>query len=113
MKDIIYLLFFLFTTVAKLLRPGGNKTIIAENLLLKQQLITRRTSTLHVRKSLPQKKPHPVRGAASSKNKSWRCPTLTWGDPTLPSALYVFTSEFEMESGGSHTLLPPENWFRS
>ena len=39
MKDVIYLLFHLLTSVAKLLRPGGGKTIIAENLLLKQQLI--------------------------------------------------------------------------
>ena len=38
-KDIIFLLFLLLTTIGKLLRPGGNKTIIAENLLLKQQLI--------------------------------------------------------------------------
>ena len=40
MNDVIYLLFDLLTTVAKLLRPGGNRTVIAENLLLKQQLIT-------------------------------------------------------------------------
>jgi hypothetical protein len=39
MRDVIYLLFHLLTTIAKLLRPGGSKTIIAENLLLKQQLI--------------------------------------------------------------------------
>jgi putative transposase len=39
MKDVIYLLLHLLTTTAKLLRPGGGKTIIAENLLLKQQLI--------------------------------------------------------------------------
>jgi hypothetical protein len=39
--------------------------------------------------------------------KAWRCPTLTWGDPTLPSALSGFTSEFEMGSGGSRLLLPP------
>ena len=39
MRDVIYLFFHLLTTVAKLLRPGGGKTIIAENLLLKQQLI--------------------------------------------------------------------------
>ena len=30
-------------------------------------------------------------------NKAWRCPTLTWGSPTLPSALIRFTSEFGME----------------
>ena len=33
MKDIIYLLFQLLTTFAKLLRPGGGRTVIAENLL--------------------------------------------------------------------------------
>ena len=27
---------------------------------------------------------------------TWRCPTLTWGSPTLPSALQRFTSEFGM-----------------
>jgi len=39
MKDVIYLLFDLFSTVAKLLRPGGGRAVIAENLILKQQLI--------------------------------------------------------------------------
>ena len=40
--------------------------------------------------------------------KAWRCPTLTWGGPTLPSALSCFTSEFGMGSGGSNSLLPPD-----
>jgi hypothetical protein len=39
MRDVIYLLFHLLTTMAKLLRPGGGRTVIAENLILKQQLI--------------------------------------------------------------------------
>ena len=39
MKDITFLLIHLLTTTAKLLWTGGSKTIIAENLLLKQQLI--------------------------------------------------------------------------
>ena len=39
MRDVIYLLFRLLTTLAKLIRPGGSRTVIAENLLLKQQLI--------------------------------------------------------------------------
>ena len=39
MKDIIYLLFQLPITLAKLLRPGGGRAVIAENLILKQQLI--------------------------------------------------------------------------
>ena len=32
------------------------------------------------------------------------------GNPTLSSALIGFTSEFEMGSGGSQSLLSPENW---
>ncbi len=32
-----------------------------------------------------------------SKLKAWRCSTLTWGNPTLPSTLFRFTSEFGME----------------
>ena len=39
MRDIIFLLFDFLTTLAKLLRPGGGRAVIAENLLLKQQLI--------------------------------------------------------------------------
>ena len=39
MKELFYLLFHLLTTLAKLIRPGGGLTVIAENLLLKQQLI--------------------------------------------------------------------------
>ena len=39
MKDVMFLVFNLLTTVAKLLGPGGGKAVIAENLLLKQQLI--------------------------------------------------------------------------
>ena len=39
MKDVIYLLLNLLTTLAKLLRPGGGRAVIAENLRLKQQLI--------------------------------------------------------------------------
>ncbi len=47
------------------------------------------------------------------KFKAWRCPTLTWGSPTLPSALFRFTSEFGMESGGSKTLWSPSKFFNS
>ena len=39
MNDVIYLRFHLFTTLTKLLTPGGGRAIIAKNLLLKQQLI--------------------------------------------------------------------------
>ena len=38
MKNVKYLLFALLTTLAKLLRPGGSRTVISENLLLKNQL---------------------------------------------------------------------------
>ncbi len=41
----------------------------------------------------------------------WQFPTLTWGDPTLPSALRRFTSEFGMGSGGTTALKPPDKFF--
>ena len=42
---------------------------------------------------------------------TWQCPTLTWGNPTLPSALIRFTSEFGMESGGTVSLWLPGKTF--
>ena len=39
MKNVLVLVIHLLTVVAKLLGPGGIKGIIAENLLLKQQLL--------------------------------------------------------------------------
>jgi hypothetical protein len=39
MKDVLLLLTHLLTTVARLLGPGGAKAVVAENLLLKQQLM--------------------------------------------------------------------------
>ena len=42
---------------------------------------------------------------------AWQFPTLTWGDPTLPSALRRFTSEFGMGSGGTTALVPPGKFF--
>ena len=33
MKDVIYLFFHLLTTLAKLIRPGGSRTVIAEGYL--------------------------------------------------------------------------------
>ena len=39
MKEALILIFHLLTLVARLLGPGGGRAIIAENLLLKQQLI--------------------------------------------------------------------------
>jgi putative transposase len=39
MRDVIYPLLHLLTTLAKLFQPGGSRAVIAENLLLKQQLI--------------------------------------------------------------------------
>lgn len=39
MKCSAYLLFHLLTALAKLIRPGGSRALVAENLLLRQQLI--------------------------------------------------------------------------
>ena len=51
-------------------------------------------------------KAHPA-GWAFYLFDAWQFPTLTWGDPTLPSALRRFTSEFGMGSGGTTALRPP------
>ena len=40
--------------------------------------------------------------------KAWQWPTLTQGDPALPSAIHLFTSEFDMGSGGSNALWSPD-----
>jgi len=39
MKEIVILFIHLLTTMAKVLGPGSAKSVIAENLLLKQQLL--------------------------------------------------------------------------
>ena len=39
MKDMLVLLAYLLTILAKLLEPGGAKAIVAESLLMKQQLL--------------------------------------------------------------------------
>ena len=39
MKDMLLLLVHLLTTIAKLLGPGGAKAVVADSLLLKQQLL--------------------------------------------------------------------------
>ena len=52
MRDLFFLLFELLSTLVKLARPGGSRTVIAENLLLKQQLI------IHSRSR--QRAPNPI-----------------------------------------------------
>jgi len=39
MRERVFLLIHLFATIAKLLLPGGARSIIAESLLLKHQLL--------------------------------------------------------------------------
>ena len=58
-------------------------------------------------KSMQKKIPRPI-GLGILGIKSWQCPTFAWGDPKLSSALNVFTSEFEMGSGGSRSLWSPD-----
>ena len=53
-----------------------------------------------------KKAPHSRAGLLHLYN-AWQFPTLAWGDPTLPSALRRFTSEFGMGSGGTTALKPP------
>ena len=54
------------------------------------------------------KKPQPsFEDWGLSELGAWRWPTLTWGDPTLPSAQLRFTAEFGKGSGGTTALLSP------
>ena len=39
MKDLLALLAHLLTTIAKLLGPGGARAVVADSLLMKQQLL--------------------------------------------------------------------------
>jgi hypothetical protein len=39
MKDLLVLLAHLLTTIAKLLGPGGARTVVADSLIMKQQLL--------------------------------------------------------------------------
>ena len=39
MKDLVFLLIHLLTTLARLLGPDGAKAIVADSLLMKQQLL--------------------------------------------------------------------------
>ena len=54
--------------------------------------------------AIPLNKNGPARGRMKG---AWRCPTFTWGDPTLSSAMNRFTVEFGMGSGGSSSLWSP------
>ena len=67
MRNVIYLLLHLLTALATLIRPGESRTIIAENLLLKQQLI------IHTR-------------------SRQRAPNLTMQDRTVLGFLSLFLS---------------------
>jgi transposase InsO family protein len=71
MKDVIYLLLHLFTTLAKLVKPDGGRSVIAENLLLKQQLI------IHSR-------------------SRQRAPNLNTRDRALPGVISLFLSPRRM-----------------
>ena len=64
----------------------------------------------HAARSTETQKAHPS-GWALHLFDAWQFPTLTWGDPTLPSALRRFTSEFGMGSGGTTALVPPGKFF--
>jgi hypothetical protein len=47
MKDLLALLAHLLTTIAKLLGPGGARAIVADSLLMKQQLLVINRSRPH------------------------------------------------------------------
>ena len=73
MEAVVLTLLHLAVTAAKLCRPGGVRAVIAENLLLKQQLIVlRRPPSLRI--SVPLS-----RAGAAPKGRHWRPPLDTAG----------------------------------
>ena len=60
MKDIVLIVIHLAVTAAKLFGPGGMRGVVAENVLLKQQLIVLRRSPTTCSKSIGVG-PFPVR----------------------------------------------------
>ena len=114
-------------TGVKVMRLGseGFCIIVARAAALRTEGHTRRSRCgLHVRVCCCSKAKSPSISARASllylfhfllksENESgvWQLPTLTWGDPTLPSARLRFTSEFGMDSGGSTALLSPDKFF--
>ncbi len=73
-------------------------------------------SVLHGKKSTDEISSHDVKLQAKKSPshktwafdlRAWQFPTFTWQTATLSSALNGFTSEFEMGSGGSHSLWSP------
>lgn len=77
MKEVFFSLFGLLTSLAKLIGPGGSRTIIAENLLLKQQLI------IHVR-------------------SRYRAPNMTAARPFPTRFLVAVFESAPINQGGDH-----------
>jgi hypothetical protein len=101
-------------TTAKKERPAKHKTCS------RQEIAVAACQVMKVWRQSDFIKGRLQRLTAATKNKrpglstgpyalfvAWQFPTLAWGDPTLPSALRRFTSEFGMGSGGTTALSPP------
>ncbi len=101
-------------------RPDGRASSLSESAVYAGPLL--RNVQIRSRPVCPS--PESAHRQTTDKNKrpclptgpfvlfdAWQFPTLAWGDPTLPSALRRFTSEFGMGSGGTTALLPPGKFF--
>ena len=71
-------------------------------------VLCRMTHFIGLRAFLSHKRKKPAQLSGLFELGVWRCATLTWGSPTLPSPLTCFTSEFGMGSGGATSLWPPD-----
>ena len=94
------------------MKNGAGDWIRTRDLLITNQLLYQLSYT-SFDKDGPAQRPAPTLMGEHNgpphiyKYGAWRCPTFTWGNPTLSLALSGFTSEFEMGSGGAHSLLSP------
>ena len=101
---------------ASALPSASSRSTVARGTLAAQLTLplVGRVEDFHLRVGAPCRAHHkktPRAEARGVRDRTRQCPTFTWGDPTLSSALSVFTTEFEMDSGGSRSLWPPGKLF--
>jgi hypothetical protein len=83
MRELFILAVHLLATLAKLMRPGGVRSVVAESLLLKHQLLTLKRSS----KRAPET--HPLGSAASGFRLGLRESSARTEDCDRPQALDV------------------------
>ena len=80
MRDLVVLVLHLLTTIARLVGPGGARSVVAESVLLKQQLLIVKPDTL-------------IRWHRQGFQLLWRWKSRPRGRPRLPADLRRLIAE--------------------